>query len=229
MAGATVALIACSAESAVLPRGDGNTTAPLSRQMTVSSSTILRSDGHAACKTVWWDFSGPCRRFDLPSKGYTVTFRPYNGLTFSEHIPQNTAKTGDNAFAVGIGMSDADITGTWNGKPFPLLGTIPCADFGLQTIPCRGSVIVYTMMTNLGQTMGTGYSPSADVQYKKPFPGNTCDLLDLVFEARNHLVWRYLGIRATPKNGRVKFPSVGLGFALNTHDAIFSGVVCYTQ
>lgn len=218
IAGALATLAACSDREPLLPVA----------RNPASSAAPMRNRNNPACNIRWsWFFRGSCAEFDLRPKGTTVSLAPYRGLSFSERIPKNSANPKDNGFAVGVGTSDSDITGAYEGKPFPQYGSIDCTDFGLKSVPCKGKALVYTVMTNLGQDMATGSSQSIHLSYKGSYPGRTCELFNLVFENGGKLVWRSLEITAQPRHGVATFRSAPLGFALATHDALFNAIVCY--
>jgi hypothetical protein len=218
--GALALLAGCSGVSPV-PPALAPIGAPGVIQMQSSASPCAVQYGYT--------FEGPCHEFKLRPAGRTVTFQTYHGLDAIVRVSRYNSSDGQ-PLVLGLGTSDADITGKAFGTKFPEYGTSGgCFDVHFKTVKCRGKAFLYLLIYQPPtDAWGTGfeYMPSVHFANSGAYPGTQCQESYVTYVGKKTWKWQEL-ITATPHNGAISFRTFPFNLALEQGAFAVLGFHCW--
>jgi hypothetical protein len=206
--GAAALLASCSGGSSVPLAGQQSAPSAVGTELGALGPTLasrLSGSQSAACDPKYgWSFKGPCQVFVLPYKGRTVTLSPYHGMRVTVKFGQNSVV---GNFVVGLGTSDADITGKHYLDLFPVWGSkaAKCLGLNQRVTPCKGKGLLYVLLylpPTTHHAAGLPY-PSVHITKSGNFPGTTCAEASLFWSSAWY--WIESGNTAKPLNGNITF------------------------
>jgi len=173
----------------------------------------------------FWYFHGSCTTFSIGPKGLTVRLAAYRGLSLQQSFPTNfTTKT--DAFVTGDGTSDADITGTFETKAFPVYGSIGCASIFGGPMPCPGKALLYTVIENAGSvTIGFNATPGFTITNPGSFHGTNCQVI-LLKETSGGFVWLRLDSYGKLKQNTLTFKPLTAAVQYAPHSKAVFSFIC---
>lgn len=176
-----------------------------------------------------YTFEGPCSEFKLRPIGKTVTFPTYHRLSVTVHIDRRNASDGQ-PLVLGLGTSDADITGKAFNTTFPEYGTSGgCFDVNFKAVKCRGKAFLYLLIYQPPtDAWGTAIQdmPSIHITNGGAYPGSKCQESYVTYVGNYTWKWQEL-ISATPQGAALSFKSFAFDLSLTQGAFAVLGFHCW--
>lgn len=194
----------------------------------------MSSDATSPCdfSSSFWVFGGSCSLFTPKAAGGKVNLAAFEGYSVVVTYPKSNAKK-TYKLIVGDGTSDANITGTYQGKKFPTYGSKGFKCYNVETgkaEKCAGKGVVYFVLANASaaKTAVTFTGTPGLAVSGKTFPGAVCYLDEMLFAKSTYAPagWGITPIKAAVSGGTVTLPSAPEQFTFPAGSILVLGMHC---